>query len=96
MSTGICLGLVFLLIYLCSKKFCDYGEITFAPGEGVVRVYTSFFPKNIKLRFCGCAHVPGCSQLEDTAEVESTDCSGFTIRYKVQSGIRTLKWKACA
>ena len=96
MYTFLWIGLVFLIIYSLRKRFMDSGEITFAPGEGVVRIHTQFHPKKVEIEFCGCAHVPGCSQLEDTAEVESIDCEGFTIRYKVQSGIRILKWWASA
>lgn len=95
MSTWLWIGLVLLLIYHVRRTHAR-GEITFAPGEGVVKVHTPFKPKKVKLKFCGCVHVPGCSQLEDAAEVESLECDGFTIKFKIQSGIRVLKWRARA
>ena len=96
MSTWIIVGLVLLLICAFRKHVWDSGEITFAPGEGTLKVHTLFHPKKVELRFCGCVHVPGCSQLEDTAEVTSIDCDGFTISWKVQSGMRSLQWWASA
>lgn len=88
--------LALFLIYLWSLRYCASGKITLAPSEGTMRIPTRFKPRRVDLSFCGCPSVPGCSQLEDSVEVESLDCNGFTIRYKIQSGMRIVKWKACA
>lgn len=72
------------------------GKLTLAPSEGTVRVPTKFHPRKVELKFIGCNPVPGCSQLEDSAVVESIDCNGFTIRYSIQSGVRVLRWHARA
>lgn len=86
-----------LALYLLYRAFCRCvaGKIVLAPGEGTLRVPMTFHPRRVEVAFLGCSHVPGCSQLEDSASVEDIDCSGFTIRYKVESGTRILKWRAC-
>lgn len=86
-----------IALYLLYRAFCrcESGMIALAPGEGTVRVPMKFRPSWVKVGFMGCSHVPGCSQLEDSATVESIDCTGFIIRYKVESGTRILKWRAC-
>lgn len=96
METALWVFVFILFLYLWNRRRYDYGTVVLAPGEGTFRINTLFHPKKVKLHFCGCSHVPGCSQLEDTAEVESIDCDGFTVRYKVQSGTRSLRWRAYA
>jgi hypothetical protein len=71
------------------------GKILIAPSEGLLKITTDFQPSGARVRLQGCApDVPGCSQLEDTAKVESLEDDGFTVRYKIQTGVRILKWVA--
>lgn len=94
-----CAGLILLctLIFLWGLGcFCKFGKLTLAPSAGTLRIRTGFRPYQVKVRLCGCPTVPGCSQIEDFVVVESMDCDGFVIRYNIQSGMRVVKWKACA
>lgn len=84
------------VLYLWHSRYFATGRLTLAPSEGTVRIPTKFHPRKVDLKFIGCNPVPGCSQLEDSAVVESIDCGGFTIRYSIQSGVRVLKWRASA
>lgn len=97
MESWIWLLIVLYLLYRGYRVFwrCTSGKIVLAPGEGVLHVPTKFKPRCVRVEFMGCSQIPGCSQLEDTVTVEETDCSGFTISYKVESGTRILKWRAC-
>lgn len=95
-AIGVILFLIFLL-YVWSWFYCASGKITLAPSEGTIHIPTPRFkPRKVDVELCGCPKLPGCSQLEDSVEVESLDCNGFTLRYRIQSGMRVVKWKACA
>lgn len=96
METSLWILLVLFLFFRLHAKTRASGRLTIAPGEGFIMVTTPFHPKHVELEFVGCNPVPGCSQLEDEAVVSSTDCYGFTIRYSIKSGVRVLKWRACA
>jgi hypothetical protein len=90
---------VLLALYILSRRHLGKrasGKLTLAPSEGTVRVPTKFHPHEVELKFIGSNPVPGCSQLEDSAVVESIDAHGFTIRYSIQSGVRVLRWRASA
>ena len=70
------------------------GKITLGPGKGKVKIVTGWRPRMVKIKFCKCVPIPGCCQLEDKAKVHRLVCDGFIIKYDIQSGPRTIKWKA--
>jgi hypothetical protein len=85
------LVLLAVVIAVCERKS---GKITLGPGQGEAKVYTGWRPRKAKIKFCKCHPVPGCSQLEDKAEVKELVDDGFIIEYDIQSGPRTIKWRA--
>jgi len=87
--------LTLLLLMLKLKRRSSYGgEFVLFPSEGTIRVFTGFRPDRVKLKWRGKHHFPGCSQMEDTADVVSFEEDGFVLQYKLQSSIRVLEWKA--
>lgn len=86
--------LTLLLLMLKLKKSRYGGEIILFPSEGTIKVFTGFPPRKVKLKWLGHFHMPGCSQMEDTADVIALEDDGFVLQYKLQSGIRILEWKA--
>lgn len=70
------------------------GKITLGPGKGKVKVVTCWRPRKVKIKFMKCVPIPGCSQLDDKAHVHRLVGDGFIIKYDIQSGPRTIKWKA--
>jgi hypothetical protein len=70
------------------------GKITLGPGKGKVKVYTGWRPRKAKIKFMKHVPIPGCCQLKDKAKVHRLVCDGFIIKYDIQSGPRTIKWKA--
>lgn len=85
-------ALLALLIY--DRTRVAYGKITVSPGEGVIAVYTGFKPRRVRARLVGKNPVPGCSQIEDFVEVTELTPTGFVLKYKVESGIGTIRWRA--
>lgn len=96
METSLWLLLVLFVLYRGYSRSHASGKLTLSPGVGHVRVPLSFHPKHVELAFVGCNPVPGCSQLEDVAVVTLIECDSFTIRYSIKSGVRVIKWRACA
>lgn len=85
----------FLLVVLAFlKQKNKRGKVTLGPGAGTAKIILGFRPKRVKIKFCKSVPIPGCSQLEDEAQVEELQEDGFVIRYDIKSGARTIKWKA--
>jgi hypothetical protein len=96
METSLWLLLVLFVLWRWYSRMHASGKVTLAPGDGYLRVPLPFHAKHVDLEFVGCNPVPGCSRLEDVAVVTLIECDSFTIRYSIKSGVRILKWRACA
>ncbi len=86
------------------------GRIELAPGEGTVIVQLDFRPEEVIVYFPGhrddnddeddnriedCEHhTPSCVELKDELSNLRILLRGLKFDYKIESGIRTVKWKA--
>ncbi len=100
MLTGliIVIGLAFvcLLIYgLLSGPRRESGSIILAPSEGQVRVRTRFHPRIVKLYFkYRRPEPPSCSPTVDELTDIKIRHQGFEFKYRIESGVRTVRWVA--
>jgi len=73
----------------------ESGSIILAPSEGQVRVRTRFHPRLVKLYFKHRRpQPPSCSQPVDELTDIKIRHQGFDFRYKIESGVRTVRWVA--
>ena len=93
-GVGLCVLGILGLLWICDRMRVAHGKITVSPGEGVIAVYTGFRPRNVRARISEKHPVPGCSQIEDSVEVVELTSTGFVLKYKVESGIGTIRWRA--
>ncbi len=96
-----------LFFFLRRKKS---GRIDLAPGEGTVVVQLDFRPEEVTVYFPGdrdnhdeegegrfddCDHhSPSCVELVDEVKDLRILYRGLKFDYKIESGVRTVKWKA--
>ena len=94
MITEFTVALILLAALAFMSQKTKKGKLTLGPGAGEVKVVTGWEPRKAKIKFCKDVPIPGCSQLEDKAEVKELVSDGFIIEYDIKSGPRTIKWKA--
>lgn len=100
MLTGLIVLLAFAFMCLFIYGFMagprrEAGSIILAPSEGHVRVRTRFHPRIVKLYFkYRRPEPPSCHQPVDELTDVKLKHQGFEFKYRIESGVRTVRWVA--
>jgi len=87
------LALIFIPL-IAHNYMHAHGKLVLSPGEGTVTVHTGFHPKKVHLKIKGKHPGPGCGKLEDHVCVKKLTATGFILKYKIETGVVTIIWKA--
>lgn len=83
-----------LALFLLCPRF-RRGRLVVAPGEETVRIVLPFRPAFVNVYFGRRRQPPpSCADLEDTITNLEILNDGFRFDYKVETGVRVIKWVA--